>query len=198
MPVEIEAKMRLTDRDAMIHRLEGLGARLIARIEEHNIFYDTHDGELKSSDRGLRVRMESHHTKGSPAYQVTYITHKGPRAHGKLKSRSETEVIVDNPDDASALLHALGYHRKLAFEKRRTRYELDSCRVELDELPHIGHYVEIEGPSEAAVNAVRDKLGLASTPIIKASYIAMLTDHLGDTLHEIDTIAFGVPVNGRA
>ncbi|MEM6507068.1 MAG: CYTH domain-containing protein, partial [Planctomycetota bacterium] len=84
---------------------------------------------------------------------------------------------VDNARDAALLLGALGYHHVLSFEKRRIRYELDGCNVELDELPIIGRFVEIEGPSEDAVLAVREKLGLSDEPLIRSSYIAMLKTH---------------------
>ena len=69
----------------------------------------------------------------------------------------------------------------LTFEKRRTRYLLDGCRVEIDTLPHLGMYVEIEGATEEDVLAVRDKIGMADVPLIRASYIAMLLTHLRES-----------------
>ena len=45
----------------------------------------------------------------------------------------------------------------------------------------IGRFIEIEGPSEEVVVAVREKLGLADEPIIRSSYIAMLRTHLQET-----------------
>ena len=39
-------------------------------------------------------------------------------------------------------------------------WKLGGCTVELDELPHLGTFVEIEGPSEAAILKVRDQLQL--------------------------------------
>ena len=66
----------------------------------------------------------------------------------------------------------------LTFEKKRTRYLLDGCRVEIDTLPYLGTFVEIEGNTDEDVLAVQDKLGLADEPLIRASYIAMLVTHL--------------------
>ncbi len=186
MAIEIEAKMRLNDRAAMIARLGSLAAQPAARFREVNTFYDNHDGELKTSDQGLRIRVEQH----DDGAKRTYLTHKGPRAHGKLKSRAETEAVVDNADHAAALLAALGYHPVISFEKRRERFVLDGCRVELDTLPYLGDFIEIEGPDEPAVLAVRDKLGLSDVPIIKASYIAMLQDHLRKEGNDTQVIRF--------
>jgi adenylate cyclase class 2 len=187
MAVEIEAKMRLHQADRIIHRLEELGATLTDQLSETNSYFDTPQGTLKSTDQGLRTRVEVADA-GTPEERITTrITHKGPRTMGQLKSRVENELDVDNARDAAMLLGALGYHHVLSFEKRRVRYELDGCNVELDELPIIGRFIEIEGESEASVIAVREKLGLSDEPIIKSSYIAMLKTHLQET-HSSDTM----------
>jgi len=181
MAVEIEAKMRLHDPDAVIARLLELGATLTARLSETNSYFDTAEGTLKSTDQGLRTRVEVADAGTSDEKITTKITHKGPRAMGQLKSRVESELDVDNARDAAILLGALGYQHVLSFEKRRVRYKLDGCHVELDELPVIGRFIEIEGPSEEVVVAVREKLGLSEEPIIRSSYIAMLKTHLQES-----------------
>jgi predicted adenylyl cyclase CyaB len=175
VPIEIEAKMRLADRAAIESRLAETGATFVADLHEVNTFFDTPGNTLKSADRGLRVRVERQAGDDKP---TVIITHKGPRAHGKLKSRSETELQVADEQAAVALLGALGYNPVLSFEKRRTRYALDDCLVELDRLPHLGEFIEIEGPGDDAVMAVRERLGLADEPLVRASYIAMLSDFL--------------------
>ena len=190
MGVEIEAKMRLHDRDAMIARLESLGATLDADLSETNSYFDTPMGKLKSTDQGLRTRVEVVGA-GTPNEKVTTtITHKGPRAIGALKSRFETELVADNAKDAALLLVALGFDHVLSFEKRRTRYTLDQCHVELDELPVLGRFIEIEGATEDVVTAVREKLGLTDEPMIRSSYIAMLRTHLQETHIEQSMICF--------
>ncbi len=175
--IEIEAKMRLHDPALIEGRLRAVGAVLDQSILETNTFFDTGKGLLKSSDQGLRIRVEDNEADGR---RRAVLTHKGPRAHGQLKSRSETEVEVADAHAAGTLLAALGYHPVMSFEKRRRRWLLDDCRVELDTLPHLGDFIEIEGDSDGEVLAVREKLGLADTPLIKASYIAMLQTHLRD------------------
>ena len=106
------------------------------------------------------------------------ITYKGPRQHGLLKSRDEVEVTVGNSEDASQLLERLGFVRMLSFEKRRESWKLGGCKVELDELPYLGSFVEVEGPGDQPVLAVREQLGLADRPIVKSSYIALLMGYL--------------------
>ncbi len=186
MAIEIEAKMRLDQPAEMRERLLALDAQPTGRFQELNTFFDTPEGRLKTSDQGLRVRVETHDNGDL----VTYITHKGPRAHGQLKNRTECEAVIENAQRAAALISALGYHPVISFEKRRQRYALDGCQIELDTLPHLGEFIEIEGPTEAAVLDTRAKLGLADEPIIKASYIAMLQDHLRQQGHREQVIRF--------
>jgi adenylate cyclase, class 2 len=175
MPVEIEAKMSVDSFDPVRAKLRELGARPAGEHFEVNTFFDTEDRSLLAADEGLRLRMERDVETGGERHVVTY---KGPRQMGQLKSREEVEVDVSNRDGAVKLLEKLGYLRTLSFEKRRESWSLDGCKVELDELPHLGRFIEVEGPDDKTVLAVRERLGLAHRPIVKSSYIAMLMSHL--------------------
>ncbi len=175
MPVEIEAKMAVPDLDAIRDRLRQLGAQPAGRNLETNTFFDTEDRSLLAADEGLRLRRNVNVASGAQEHVITY---KGPRQHGVLKSREEVEVTVQGSEGAVTLLERLGYVRMLAFEKRRDSWLLGGCKVELDELPYLGSYVEVEGPGEQPVLAVREQLGLADRPIVKSSYIALLMGYL--------------------
>lgn len=187
MAVEIEAKMKVPSLDAVRQKLEETGASRVGDFFETNVFFDTDDRSLLAADLGLRMRVN----RNVETRQETYVlTFKGPRMHGKLKSREEIELDVANPRDAERFLGALGYKKVLSFEKRRHKWKLDSCSIELDELPHLGVYVEIEGPDEAAVMKARESLGLDKMPIIKTSYIAMLMSWLQERGSAERTIVF--------
>ena len=69
---------------------------------------------------------------------------------------------------------------ELLFEKRRESWRLDDCKVELDELPQIGTFVEIEGASEDTVQAAREKLGLGDEASITEGYASMVSRKLGE------------------
>lgn len=173
MPLEIEAKVRCDDLDAIRQRLRDAGARRLGQVKETNIFFDTPERSLQRADRGLRLRVNRNLDTG---HSTIVITHKGPRQAGPFKARQETELRVDDAEAAAALLEALGYARTLTFEKRRESWRLDECSIELDELPRVGSFVEIEGPTEAQVQAVKDRLGLGALPHIDTPYIAMLEE----------------------
>jgi len=171
MGVEIEAKLKVDDHDAVRARLTKLGAARITRTLETNTFFDAPDALLRKSDRGLRVRQNHDLERG---HDSAVITFKGPRQPGAVKKRMEIETTVGDAATASELFRALGFQPTLSFEKLRESWQLAGCHIELDELPHLGKFVEIEGPDETTVLSVRRDLGLADHPAIQQSYISML------------------------
>lgn len=177
MAIEIEAKMRVEDFDALIGHLKQQGGRRLGKVLETNIFFDTPSRELLAGDQGLRVRTSEDVVSGN---KQIVVTHKGPRQQGELKSRQETELIVHDEQTAVQLLEALGFVRAMRFAKKRESWQLDGCRIELDELPYLGRFVEIEGPNDVEVLQIRQKLGLQQAELIKASYSQLLTKYLHD------------------
>src|SRR5438067_13074709 len=175
MPIEIEAKMKVTEHGSLRSVLQELKATKVGEFLETNTFFDTEDRSLLAADRGLRIRVKRDVKTNAEEFLLTL---KGPRLHGQLKSREEIEVTVGNARDMTTLLEQLGYRVVLSFEKRRESWTLGGCHVELDEVPHLGIYVEIEGPGEEKVMKVREQLGLSDRPLVNASYIALLMTYL--------------------
>lgn len=175
MPLEIEAKMKVNDLDAVRRRLDAAGAARGGHFLETNLFFDTEDRSLLAADQGLRLRINRDLETGTEQYILTF---KGPRRHGSLKTRDEHELAVADPRAAATLLSHLGYAQVLSFQKKRESWMLDDCHIELDDLPHLGSFVEIEGPSEQAVLDIRSRLGLADRALVRASYIGLLMSYL--------------------
>jgi adenylate cyclase class 2 len=176
MSVEIEAKMKVKDLSAVRRKLADVGAAREGSVLEVNTFFDTEDRNLLAGDRGLRLRQQRSLDGGGDEEFI--ITYKGPRQAGPVKSREEIEVRVLDGDRTVTLFEKLGYRRVLSFQKRRESWSFNGCSVVLDELPHLGTYVEIEGPNEQIILATREQLGLAHHPLVKASYIALLMAYL--------------------
>ncbi|HZK82922.1 MAG TPA: class IV adenylate cyclase [Humisphaera sp.] len=175
MAVEIEAKMAVKDLGAVRARIKECGATRLGAFAEVNTFFDTDDRSLLAADKGLRLRLKRNTETGEEDHIITY---KGPRQPGPLKSREEVELAVEGSAEAIKLLESLGFAKTLSFEKRRESWLLDNCEIELDELPYIGNYVEIEGPDEQTVLRVRKRLNLSDRELIKYGYIAILTGYL--------------------
>src|SRR5438105_877599 len=188
MPVEIEIKLKVDHLAPIRDRLRQLGAKRVGEVMETNIFFDTPDRALLASDCGLRLRRARDLERGGDDRLV--LTYKGPRGEGEVKRREEIEVAVDRMEPTVKLLEHLGYAPMLTFEKRRESWMIDRCKVELDLLPHLGSFVEIECPTEADVLRIRSKLGLAGVPPITSTYADLVAHFLSDRGKDEDSLPF--------
>lgn len=174
MPLEIEVKLRMDNLNEARRRLGELNALCKGLTRETNLFFDRPDRSLLERNSGLRVRMERR-DDGSAKGLLTY---KGPPGETGLHSREAFDVYCDPPEQVEPLLAALGFVRTLSYDKRRESWEYRECKVELDELPRLGTFLEIEGPTEEAVRNVQKELGLEAAPAMRESYVAMVDAHL--------------------
>src|SRR5262249_39580617 len=141
MSTETEAKMKVPDLAAVRKKLESLGAVRKAKELEKNTFFDATDRRLQRADRGLRIR-EAVDENCKSSFDVTM---KGPLQKGQFKTREELEFTASDAEPARKIFEHLGYAPSLSFQKRRESWMFNDCEVELDELPYLGTYVEIEG-----------------------------------------------------
>jgi adenylate cyclase class 2 len=174
MALEKEAKIKVDDLEPVRKKLAQLNAHRASAELETNFFFDRADGMLRHADKGLRIRR----AKEKSGKERCTVTMKGPLLPGKLKSRDEIQFTVDDPKAVRHLFENLGFALTLSFQKRRETWKLRDCEVALDELPHLGQFVEIEGKSTRRILSVRRALGLSNRPLISTGYISMLARYL--------------------
>ena len=173
MPIELEAKFAVDAHEPVRDRLETLGARFVGRVLETNSTHDHRDGRLRGGGCVLRVRgIEV--LDGEP--RSPRLTFKGPVQRSRFKKRQEIELPLTDADAMRRLLEAIGLAEIFRFQKHRESWRLDDSRVELDEVPRLGRFVEIEAPSESEVRSVQDALGLADAKHITRGYVGLLMD----------------------
>jgi adenylate cyclase class 2 len=180
MAQEIELKVAVASHSAVIDALRAAGAEEGGTCLQTDRFFDTADRSLLRGDRGLRMRRTEvlADAPGGQAEAATLVTFKGPRRSPEgLKVRSEHETAVEDGQTLARIFEACGLEPMVTIQKRRSTWRLGGCAVELDELPVIGLFVEIEGPDEAAVEAVRERLNLTGEPITD-SYVALIAARL--------------------
>ena len=177
MSDEIEVKFKVESHQALRRRLKALGAKYRQTVIQTDSYFDTPARTLLDGQAGLRVRETSvrRSAKGVRPDTRPQLTYKGPLRPGKAKIRREIQTYFDTPGAVAEMLAALGYEVILSFQKRRSTYRLGSCLIELDDLPLIGPFVEIEGPSERQVFALARKLGLEGDSI-RTSYAHLIAD----------------------
>ena len=176
MPLEIEIKLKVDAHEGVRARLAALRAEHVGMVRETNIFFDRPEGALREADSGLRVRLSA---RGADPERQALLTFKGPAAIGRLHSREAFDLRVMPVEQVVPLLRALGFEQVLLFEKDRDSWRLGGCSVELDTLPELGRFLEIEGPSEEAVRGVQRQLELEQLGQERKSYSQMV----GELLH---------------
>jgi len=182
MVQEIEAKFQVADFEAVRRRLSELGAVCLGSDLQTDTYYDTPDRNLLDQDKGLRIRcMSSLTSQADNADQSPdrdgrpLLTYKGPAdSHAEAKIRQELQTRVDSHEAMDGILTALGLKTSLVIQKKRTSHQFGDSLVELDELPVIGRFVEIEAPSPERIEEIRRELGIASEPC-KDHYISLVT-----------------------
>lgn len=171
MPLEIEVKLKVDSHDPVRTRLQELGAIRVGRVLEQNHILDRSDGSLRMSGCALRVRSCRVLDGEGPRPSLTY---KGPRLPGLLKKREEIETPIEDPCAVLEILAALDFVEVIRFEKRRETWTFEEAMIELDDLPYLGMYVEIEGRDDAHVYRVQRAMDLDQHTIEPQSYIALL------------------------
>jgi predicted adenylyl cyclase CyaB len=187
MPVEIEIKLKVEHLAPVRDKLRALGAKRVGEALETNIFFDTPDRALLASDCGLRLRRARDLLTHS---ETLILSYKGPRGEGAVKRREEIECFISPLENTIEMLPRLGYEQVLAFEKRRESWKLGRCKVELDTLPHLGSFVEIECESEHEILKLQEKLGVAEQATVVQTYADLVSHFLSDRGKDEDSLTF--------
>lgn len=186
--MEIEAKVKVDSFREVRRLLADAGATRLGRHWEKNVFFDRPSRELKDRGHRLRLRMKVD-LEGEDHEPI--LTFKGRRLAGPLKRREEIEVTVADSSDMIRLLEAMGYHRIFLYEKRRERWSLNGCRIELDDLPLLGSFVEAEGDDEVTVLDTLRLLALDRRKKIRKGYASLLRKHLRKHGRDTSQATFG-------
>lgn len=175
--MELECKLAVESHDPTRAALRAAAAAYGGRVLEENRLLDRADGSLRASGCGLRVRRIQ--ALDGQSVEAGSVTFKGPPRDSAYKLREEIETAVADPGAMAGLLRAIGLTETIVFEKRRETWRLGECMVDLDELPKLGRFVEIEGPSEAAIHDAIARLGLTGATEIRENYAALIARAVG-------------------
>jgi len=177
MARELEAKFKVEQFRSVRRALRDAKGIYLGTVMERDTFFDTAKRDLYRSGQALRlrqIRVLKHVAGGRKAGWL--VTSKGPVQPGSvLKDREELQTSVDDGLAMADILQLAGLLPCQSIEKRRASYRLGRCSVELDEVPRLARFVEIEGPSYQAIEAVRRKLNLPDEPVT-TSYLEMVAD----------------------
>ncbi len=151
---EVEVKVLEIDRASVESRLAELGARPVFDGELHALYYDLPGGLLKKAGKMLRLRREGDHA---------VLTLKADLPGVTTKVRREIEAPVPDFAAMRLILEEAGFAPWLEMLKHRSSYELNDCRIEIDQyrgdFAFIPEFLEIEGRDGDAVFGAARLLG---------------------------------------
>jgi len=169
---ETETKLPLFNPRGLPAKLRALGfAPLTPRRLETNQLYDFPDGRLRAAGRLVRLR------RCGGEWRLTVKA--PPRVSRGIKSRPEFETPLADPEPLLQLLSAAGMTATWYYEKYRREFKRGALHLFLDETP-AGAFLEIEGPTRAAIAKLALELGFSPLQFISDSYYALWARHTGD------------------
>lgn len=167
--VETEAKFRVVDRRTLEQSLESEGFERQRHIFQRDEYFDTNDRTLDSLDWVVRLRKVD---------DDLAIAMKGPRFFATSGAHSRIEIEVEAGHESVVRRQLADEDLRVTWflEKRRTVYRKDDIELVLDEVPKIGHYMEIEG-SLSEIDAVEDALQPGLGERVRQNYRELVVAH---------------------
>lgn len=148
---EIEVRFLDIDEEALRERLNRLGAIDVGEdCLEEIIFYDKSLRWRDTEGRFVRLR------KTRRAVILSYKHHQMHTADGT----EEIEVTVSDLRKTELVLERIGLTAYRHQQKKRHTFEFDGVTIDIDTWPRVPTYVELEGPSEDALQRVAHSLAL--------------------------------------
>jgi len=138
---EIEVKFLNINPEAIEAKLKSLGAKRVFERVYKVITFDYPDLRLNEQAAWVRLRDEGDSVK--LAFKQRLGVKKGQNDTGML----EHETVVGDFETTANILRSIGLTEKFFEEKRRIRYELDGVEYDIDEMPLLKPYLEIEAKS---------------------------------------------------
>jgi adenylate cyclase class 2 len=170
--LEIELKVRVDSLDPVRRKLQQLNAKFCGRRYEHDVYYNAPHRDFSKTDEALRVRY---------ADGNAVVTYKGAKIKDfGLKAREELNTVIESGEVIGEILTRLGFVRSAEVNKWRETYRLSKASIALDEVEHLGTFVEIEvladtdtATATTKIDLLAKELGVVGKPIL-ASYLELL------------------------
>lgn len=184
--LEVELKFPLIDPAPVREKLLALGFITAGRVFEYNLLLDTPGGELTASGRLLRLRRDR-------SVRLTFKerTQPGEPVDDRYKVRIESELELLDLETMRHVFHRLGYTSERVYEKYREHFTLgNGISAEIDTLPYLGHFLELEAPP-GEIEILAEKLGLRAADGLRETYYQLFHDYCVRNGLEARDIRFG-------
>lgn len=172
---EIKAKI-VSEPEIIVRKLSEMDFKLSAVKRQVDIYYSHPCFNFKERDEALRLRLEN---------GEAFLTYKGPRIKGRVKTREEIEAKIYEPDKIQEILKRLGFKPLAKVRKERKVFassQNKKLKVMLDYVEGLGYFLEIEAEEERAIQAIYSKLQKCGLRIVHKTYLEMILEHKRDQI----------------
>lgn len=140
---------------------------------QRDTYYDTLDMQLQSKDFVVRVREHN---------GIAYVALKSPRIYLSefVQKRIELEFVVNDIDNIINQIRSQDLKPIAVIEKKRITLKGNDFVIEVDELPYIGSFIEIESKSVDKVDEIYEKLHIEKLEKVKRNYGELLDEKLNE------------------
>ena len=154
--LEKEIKILEIDHEAVVQKLESLGAKKSFEGFIHDVYYDFLDEEghkLELNGRMFRLRKKGE----EHIYTIKNKRKKIKKQEGVI-AKDEHETSITDIERFSKVLEKYGMTKTREKKKHRISYQLQNMEFDIDFYEGIPEFLEIEGPSGEAIQSWVTKL----------------------------------------
>lgn len=148
--MEIEIKAKCENFTEVIKKLKELGAKLIKKQHQIDIYYNHPNKDLRKLNEYIRLRKANHAKEVVFGYHINL-------ADGVNR---EIEVKVDDWQSFEKILELSGFKKLGIIDKKREKYEFEAFKITLDIVKDIGNFVEIETDGEESEQETKKQVCL--------------------------------------
>ena len=160
-----EVKIKIEDLEGIIKRLLDIGVRSVSSIKEMDHYFDNSSRTMQSEDKVLRLRQFGN---------KTLFSYQSPLRNQEWNEREtiETDVQFSNMME---ILKELGFVNRFVVEKVRRKFYFQGLRIFIDNVPFLGHFLELHG-HENKIRDMLERLRLKESEIIRKNYIELFQE----------------------
>jgi len=166
---ETEVKILEINREKVEDALNRMNARKVFDGEMETLFYDFKDGSIVRAKNVMRLRRED---------EEVVLTYKNVKGDTEAKVAEEYSVVVSDFAVMNKILELLGLFVIESTKKRRTSYEFEGTRFDIDRYlgrySYIPEFLEIESDSIDSIYKNARALGFKTEDCLPWSTVRVI------------------------
>ncbi len=184
---EVEVKVPITNPEEMKQKLLDSGANQLNSEVQIDTYFDHPCRSFHDTDEAVRVRTRRplDDAELDLSHAPNELTYKGPKIDQKTKTRLEHSVDINDLNAITAILENLSFKSVATVTKKRTFYNLREITISIDDVEHVGLFLELESivhekseleTAKKTIFEFLDELGISPEQSVRESYLELFLD----------------------